>query len=227
MREVIVLCEGRTEQEFCRSVVAPSLHPLGISVSGRLAGKPGRKHGGISPWAGYQREIINLGKQRNDWFVGLLVDYYAMPHSWPGRAAAAQKPDGEKGRHVEEAIAEAVRPELGGRFLPCVQLHEFESLLFVSPAVTASSLVVAGETLPVPILERRMAEIVAESGGAVERINDTPTGAPSKRLIRLVPGYDKVLSGVLAAKSIGLGELRSGCPWLDRWLLALESLATP
>lgn len=47
MREVIVLCEGQTEQEFCRSVVAPVLGRAGVYVSATLVGKPQRKRGGI------------------------------------------------------------------------------------------------------------------------------------------------------------------------------------
>ena len=173
----------------------------------------------------YRNELLRLARERPNRVVGVLVDYYAMPHSWPGRDRAGQRPHVERGRFIEDALVENLRPELGDRFIPCVQLHEFESLLFVSPENTAGVLSVAAGTIPAQRLQQSLPQIVAKAGDAVEAINDSPTGAPSKRLTQLVPGYDKVAWGVPAASQAGLDELRAGCPWLDRWLRAFEAIA--
>ncbi len=217
MREVLVLCEGHTEREFCRSVLAEYVaNNYGIALSGTLVGKPQRKHGGIRDWSVYREELLRLAKVRADRVVGVLVDYYAMPHSWPGRSEAANQPCTQRGEYIERRLRDDLQPELGTRFGPCVQLHEFESLLFVDPDTTALSIGTSSTWL---------SKIKADFGGNVEEIDDSPETAPSERIVGVFPGYDKVAWGVTAVKDVGLDTLRAGCPWLDRWLQRLSSLA--
>lgn len=224
MPEVIVVCEGQTEREFCRSVVAPGLVAHNVWLHATLVGKPQRKRGGIREWPVYRDELLRLGRQRADWYVGVLVDYYAMPESWPGRAEAPTKQPEERGRYVEESILRHLETEMGGRLVPCVQLHEFESLLFVSPEATAGSLATLASDLSAPRLGAMLSAVVEQCGGRVEQIDDSPQTAPSKRLAAMASRYDKVAWGVSAAAAAGLDVLREGCPWLDRWVSALEQL---
>jgi len=70
-----------------------------------------------------------------------------------------------------------------------------------------------------------MKQIKTACGGNVEQINDSPHTAPSKRLIGIMPAYDKVAWGVTAAASISIPNLRHGCPWLDRWLTQIADLS--
>ena len=114
--------------------------------------------------------------------------------------------------------------ELRGRFLPCVQLHEFEALLFVDPSATVQALEAVGHPRNADQLQVNLQRVKEEAHGSVERINDSEQTAPSKRLLQLVPGYDKVAWGNMAAEAAGLPALRTGCPWLSRWLEQLESL---
>ena len=51
-----------------------------------------------------------------------------------------------------------------------------------------------------------------------EEIDDSPLTAPSKRIERLVAGYQKPLVGTQAALAIGLGTIRTVCPHFDAWL---------
>ena len=224
MLDVIVLCEGHTEREFCRNVVAPHLAARGIALAGTLPGKPLRRHGGVPPWPSYENELLRLAKERADRHVAVLVDYYAMPESWPGRKDAPAKPVAERGRHVECKLKAALEKRLHGRFHPCVQLHEFESLLFVDPEISALSIAVGGGRVSHNVAEQ-MKDIKMACGGLVEQINDGPETAPSKRLINILPGYDKVAWGVTAAADVPLEALRAGCPWLNLWLEELEGLA--
>jgi hypothetical protein len=223
MREVIVLCEGQTEKEFCRSVIAPAVASHNVTLSARLGGEPQQRRGGIREWDAYRKEVLKLGRQRMDWHVALLVDYYAMPSSWPGRGSASAKPPDERGRHVEEAIRSDLSIELGTRIVPCVQLHEFESLLFVDPAATAQRLASLATDLRSEQLTAALSAVVTACGG-VERIDDSPQTAPSKRIKAIAARYDKVGWGIPAVEAAGLPVLRAGCPWLDRWVSALEQL---
>lgn len=224
MTDLIVLCEGQTEREFCRSVIAPYVAAQGVALGGTLVGKPQRKRGGIRPWQVYRAELLRLGKERADRHLAVLVDYYGMPDSWPGRADAHTMPVAQRGMHVEQSLCNDLKEELSGRFRPCVQLHEFESLLFVDPATTALSIAVGTGKPHHVLVAQHMNEMKAECGGNVEEINDSPEKSPSKRLIDLIDGYDKVAWGVTAVADVAIALLRDGCPWLGRWLNRIGSV---
>ncbi len=57
-----------------------------------------------------------------------------------------------------------------------------------------------------------------------EMINNDSETAPSKRLLRLYPGYDKVTNGITIAKKIGLQEIRKKCSHFNEWLEKIEKL---
>lgn len=223
MLDVAVVCEGETEREFCRSVVGPGVS--NATVWGTLVGKPQRKQGGIREWDVYRRELVRYSKERKDRHVAVLVDFYALPSSWPGRTTAPTVKIEERGKHVEAALRDAMRADLGDRFHPCVQLHEFESLLFVDPALSAVSLAIGAGLDRHDLFANRLASIKSACHGMVEHINDSPQTAPSKRILKHLPGYDKVAWGVMATVDVGLVKLRAGCPWLDRWISRLETAA--
>lgn len=224
MSDVVVVCEGHTEREFCRNVVAPHLGHRGVFLAGTLRGKPGRKRGAIASWESYRVELIRLAKERDDRFVAVLVDYYRLPSDWPGRTKSATKQVRERGEFIENALKKDLERDVGDRFIPCIQMHEFESLLFVEPATSALTIAVGAGLKNYEDIAAQLEAIKTECGGDVEAIDDSPQTAPSKRILSIVPGYDKVGWGVIAAGDVRLGTLRDGCPWLDRWLTSLESL---
>ncbi|MGH7244748.1 MAG: DUF4276 family protein [Phycisphaerales bacterium] len=225
MREVLVLCEGVTEREFCRSVIGPYLSAKGILLSGTLQGTPQRKRGGVRSWPSYRNEILRLASEHAARHVAVLVDYYGLPSTWPGRAGATSQRPENRGALVEDALWKDLELEIGTRFHPCVQLHEYESLLFVDPELSALSLAIGGGSMSYDVLASNLSRIKSRCGGLVEGINDSPENAPSKRLLKLIPGYDKVAWGVTAAADVEVPALREGCPWLNRWLSRLEAAA--
>ena len=102
------------------------------------------------------------------------------------------------------------------RFVPYVQMHEFEGLLFSDPNQLASAL-------------RR--QDLAQKLWAIRRdfetpehIDDSPVTAPSKRIQSLISRYRKVQAGERAALAISLVKIRQECPLFNAWLNTLESL---
>ena len=104
------------------------------------------------------------------------------------------------------------------RFIPYVQMHEFEALLFSDPARFAAG-------ISRPDLHAKLHGIGSRFD-TPEHINDSPKTAPSKQVIEVFPGYErqKPLLGVLAALEIGLPKIRQQCPLFDAWLRKLENL---
>ncbi len=223
MSRVRALVEGRTELIFVQEVLAPELARSGVYVTASMFGKPGQhKHGGIKKWSAASRDIEHALKGDPTCTITTMVDYYGLPDDW---RATVDRPDA----HARvEAIEARMTQELGTllgksfdarRFIPYVQLHEFEALLFTRPGEIA-------RTLEVPQLESVFQRIVDACGGP-ELIDDDTTTAPSKRIVAVAPRYNKVRHGILAAGRIGLAAMRAACPRFDMWVARLGNLADP
>jgi hypothetical protein len=57
-----------------------------------------------------------------------------------------------------------------------------------------------------------------------EEINDGRETAPSKRLLRLDPRYDKVRTGTKAAERMGIHTICQQCPRFRAWFERLAAL---
>ena len=222
MGRVLVVVEGPTERAALQQPdVAMQFYLSGYSIHPKVVGKPGHK-GGVRSFGKVLPEILALLKQEPHAKVTTLFDFYALPlEDWPGYPQSATLPAAQAVAAIELGMAAAVaaalpniRPE---RFVPYIQLFEFEALLFADPTAMAQ---VFGN----PGLEPTFSGIVAQCGGC-ERIDDGPTTAPSKRIQQYFPGYIKG-SGPNAHAPLILGQiaranwprLLAACPRFAAWL---------
>ena len=88
------------------------------------------------------------------------------------------------------------------RFIPYVQMYEFEGLLF------SDTLALAKGVNQGRLVDRF--KIIRDQFDTPEEINDSPETAPSKRILNLFPEYDKPLHGSLAAYGNRAGSYSSG-----------------
>lgn len=152
-----------------------------------------------------------------------FFDFYGLPTQFPGKdEAVGQSAFKEKAEAVQGAMSEALEKQFGSeamrRFIPFIQMYEFEALLFSEPAAFAKGI---GKQL----LENDFERIVSEFP-TPEHINDSPQTAPSKRVEQLVLGYEKPIMGNLAAMEVGLTVMREKCHLFNNWLERLENLAS-
>ncbi|WP_423601011.1 DUF4276 family protein [Roseateles sp. MS654] len=228
MTRLLIHVEGETEESFVNELVAPHLYGQGLftHVSARLIGnaRQRERRGGIRAWQAVKRDIIRHLRQDGGAASSTFVDFYALPATgqgaWPGREQAIDAPFSTKSALVEQALLADIEADLGGtpingRFIPFVVMHEFEGLLFSSPADFCRG-------ISRPDLEVQI-QGIRDQFGSPEEINDSPQTAPSKRIEALVPGYQKPLYGTLAALEIGLMPMRAACPLFDRWMARLEA----
>jgi hypothetical protein len=117
-----------------------------------------------------------------------------------------------------QALEDAFSADLQeSRFLPYLQLHEFEALLLSDPKAFA-------RMYPQEIRAIKDLERVRKHAGCPERINlDAP---PSHRIRLVIPGYRKVVAATQIAQAIGLQQMREACPHFDEWVTRLEGLAS-
>ncbi len=217
---VLAFVEGPTEEKFIREIVAPELHSRKIFIT---ATTPGRKRyqGGVQRWSPVQRELLRYLKEDTGRFVTTMFDYYGMPTDWPGRDAARRQVYCQKAATVEKAMLKYISKAMGNafnlqRFIPYVQMHEFEALLFSAPDILGGVIAEQGITNDL--------KSIADMFQTPEEIDDDPNTAPSKRILRLSPRYQKVLHGNIAAQRIGLALMRQKCPLFNDWQTRLESL---
>ena len=220
MIRVHVLVEGQTEEMFVNRVLRSHLWPLGINLHPQLLGKPGHQ-GGIREYLVARTDFLTVLNQQACPFCTTMFDYYAMPESWPNRTVASQKPPAEKPIVIEEAILADISAELGtgfdpDQFIPYVQMHEFEALLFSDPRLLADGL---------ELLDCSAIQSIRDQFQSPEEINDSEQTAPSKRIIGLNRGYSKVTDGILISQKIGLDVMRAQCPHFNDWIGKLEGLA--
>jgi hypothetical protein len=148
-----------------------------------------------------------------------MIDLYAIPAEFPGLAEA------EKLRHSPEkrveALEKAFAGDIGdGRFVPYIQLHEYEAYLFSDP--TWFRFFYDHHDKQIAALKA-----IADEHATPELIDDGQHSAPSKRIIAELPDYEdaKAAVGPQVAELIGLDVIRSKCPHFAAWLSRLEQLA--
>jgi hypothetical protein len=220
MSRVLALVEGQTEQAFVKQLLAPELSARNVFVTAALIGKPGHK-GGIRPYEVLRGDILKVLKQDQRQFCTTMFDYYGLPAAWPGKGDRPGSPS-SLAESIEHAMRDDIACAMGegfvpARFIPYIQMHEFEALLFSDPGALASVLDPSGLTA---VLEK-----IVEQCGDPERIDDNPEGAPSKRIIQHSHRYSKVVHGTIAAQRMGLAKMRDRCPHFADWVTRLEALA--
>ena len=120
-----------------------------------------------------QQDIIRTLKERR--YCSTMFDYYAMPTDRPGRKEAATKPWPERASHVEGMILADIVMAMGGSFdpkyfIPYVQLHEFEALVFSNVETLVSVLSPIGRQSSEGLVEK-FSKILSAAGHP-EAIND-------------------------------------------------------
>ncbi len=202
--------------------MGPHLASRGIWVSPLIVQTSrdafGRKRKGGGQWKHWHRDLMRLIGQQpgQEARFTTMFDLYGLPDDFPGLDQHAQVTDtARRALLLEAAMARAVDDT---RFVPYVQLHEFEALVLAS----LDSLALLIEAPEDRAGLTRLAAIVQAS--SPEAINDGPDTAPSKRLTQHLPTYRKTVHGPLATETTGLATLRAACPHFGAWVARLETL---
>ena len=218
-----VVAEGQTEEIFTNQVLAPHLADLTVVTdvhcvtTSRHRRRPIR--GGLVSYAKARRDIILWTRQdrQGDARFTTFFDLYGLPSDFPGFDEASSETETyEKVRLLEQAMAKDISDS---RFVPYIQVHEFEALVLVDPGQLADEFIG---------FEDKIQNLVTMCAryDSPELIDDGVETAPSKRIIREIPAYEgrKASVGPLVTGRIGLPALREACPHFDSWVSRLEAL---
>ena len=222
MTTVHVICEGQTEEAFVNDLLVEPFAHKGIYLRPALIGRPGHKGGNFKFDRLYPDVQKRLFADRTC-YCTTFFDFYGLPASFPGKNSLnPQSAIEDKAQTLQAELSARLTEKLGvdamRRFIPYVQMYEFEALLFSDPKKMATG-------MDKPELAEHLRGI-AQAFATPEAINNSPQTAPSKRIAGLIPGYEKPLMGALAALEIGLDKMREQCLLFNGWLSQIEALAT-
>ena len=208
MKRLYIVVEGQTEREFVNSMIAPYLCGMGLfSVVPVLIRTSKTGRGGFVAYEHLKRDVRNLlNSNNNDLVVSMFVDFFRIPEV-PGKACWSSLPNHLlQVEEMEKCINDDIDDK---RFIPYIQLHEFEALLF-SSNIGFESWFTSEEAM--------QTNVIVESFNNPEDINTTLDGAPSKRLLAIKSSYQKVLEGNLIALEIGMDTILQKCPRFKAWI---------
>lgn len=218
MKQVSILVEGQTEETFVKEVLAKHLYSFNVSLVPTIVKTKKRKggphyRGGVVNYDHVKRDLRILLQSSVFDCVTTMLDLYALPTNFP-KLGDINSQGVDKARELEQAFLEDIANE---RFLPYIQVHEFEALLFSD--VKKFSYAFSDYII------KELSKIAGQFDSP-EDINETADGAPSKRILQVVgdKNYQKPLHGPIIAMEISLETMREKCLHFNEWLSRLENI---
>ena len=223
MKRIHCIVEGQTELTVFTNILAPYIFfKTGSYISFSTLKCTG---GGITNYSKLFVELRNHLRDKEK-ILTTFFDYYGIleSHHFPNYQEAKQKQfDPTKGvQLLEQGMIEDLKSKgiETKNFVPYIQLHEFEALLFSSAEgfslFNNSSIV------------EEIRNITAHYQNP-ESINDSPLTAPSKRIIAIFEKqgmkYEKIIDGNNIATKIGINTFMECCPRFREWVQLLISKA--
>ena len=205
MKRIIIICEGQTERDFCQKVLAPYLWQYGITIQTPLIKISG---GGIVKWDYLRKQAETHLKES--------YEKYNFPKWEEGNKIYDIN---NRILFLEEAMKKDISESLQYRFIPYLQLHEFEALLFIDLQMFYEQ-VPKSDLVGIDELEETFAKYTNP-----EMINKSKNTSPGHRLERIIKGYKKPLYGHYLAEAIGIQRIRAKCPRFDNWITTLISIS--
>jgi len=214
MKRLIIICEGQTEIEFCKDVLLKHFISKEILIQTPLIKKSG---GGIVPWTTLKKQI-ELHLNEKDVIVTTFIDYYGIPDKFNYPSWQESKKIIDKNLRMD-FLEDAMKNSINhNRYIPYIQLHEFEGLLFNNIGIFDQNF------NPSELNSRQEIVNILNTYPNPELINDSSITAPSKRLEKIISGYSKIVFGSILAEDIGLNNIRQKSPRFHNWIDTLEKI---
>ena len=214
MKRLDIIVEGQSEREFISQLVAPYLEECGVIesyyVSPIVIRTNPNNRGGMTKYSHLRDEILkSLSSSNPDLVVSTLIDFFRLPSNFPHPENLQSLPSNEtKAQEIQKCMSADINDS---RFIPYIQLHEFEAFMFAS---------CDGFRYCYGDSDKRTNElysIVAKFDNP-EKINSSPEGAPSKRILSIIQEYDKVGDGNIILLQNGMNVILEKCPRFKGWI---------
>lgn len=219
-----ITAEGQTEEAFINRVLKEHLRLFQVETNVRCLSinKGARRYhkGGILDYGRTKKDIHLWMKEDDnpDSYFTTMFDFYALPDSFFELIDELENREPYQLVHkLETNIHEDF--DTHPRFVPYIQLHEFEALLLAD--IQKFDWEFIEHSASIRELNKECSQFKSP-----ELIDHRKEHAPSKRIIRHIPEYRwrKASAGPIIASKIGLDVIRTQCRHFDEWLTKLESM---
>ena len=211
MRRLIIIVEGQTEEEFINLVVAPYLKTASnvLDVRSIKIATGASCKGGFVDYKHLKNDILKRIHE-SDVIISMFVDYFGIPNNIPDYSSCMKQSGiDDKIRCLEDAI----RDDVGYcNFIPYIQKHEFEALLF------SSNIGFTGYFDEKIFNETQK---IINQYPDPEEINGNSDTAPSKRIKAIIRNYNKVVWGNIIALEVGIDRIMEKCQHFRSWINSL------
>lgn len=221
MNKVLISVEGQTEETFVTEVLAPRFTDLDLSLipvlvkTRRIPGQPAYR-GGYLTYPKIKRELQRLLGDTSAAAITTMYDFYQLPETFPGYDSLPQGGGLKRVLYLEACLQEDIQDP---RFRPYLQLHELEALLFVDIEKTTRWLF--GD-----LQQLNQMRNIKQAFPNPEEIDEGAQTAPSKRIEKVFPVYQKELDASIIVLDVGLAAAREACCHFNEWISWLEQLAS-
>ncbi len=174
--------------------------------------------GGMPNYPKIKNDIKGWLSEDSEAYLTTFFDFYGLTNDFPGyKEAVSKRTVAQKLSCLEESFYKDID---NMRLIPYIQLYEFEALLYSNPSIL-------DETMQIDSFKSKLNQLneIINAYASPEEINNNPNTAPSKRLLNLYEGYEKITHGCDAAELIGLSSMRTKCDLFNQWLNTLEALS--
>ena len=207
MKHLYIIVEGPTELEFVNTILIPYFNSKGITshIQGIPITMSGGGHG-FNNIKHFENTIKPVLHFTNEPIITTLIDYFKLNSETklPGFIACSDRlSTDEKLLCLESELNNIVQKiKHYNYFIPYIQKHEMETLMFANPE--------DGFSLESDKIKKAIIEICKQYPN-IEDINGTELGAPSKRLEAIYKSnhekYDKIIDGMNIAELTGIDKM--------------------
>lgn len=219
VRRLTLIVEGETEEMFVDTLLSQYFYSKGFQ--GVIVPiKPKKTGGGLSKYSDVCKQLKSVICEQGA-IVSTIFDFYQLPMNFPGYGNG--NTHYEQVLNIEHAMLEDMQKSLSRdcrNFIPHIQLHEFETLVFSDVRGLDAIYDVNNNE------EYKAVRNLILSTDNPETINNGPKTAPSKRLLKIV-GYNKIIHGKTALEEIGMERMLSRCPHFREWIERILQLLIP
>lgn len=210
-----VIAEGQTEQRFVQQLLVDYLGHRQIGATARAVETSKGYKGGLTSYQKAKNDILRWLRedQNSDVYFTTMFDLYGLPTDFPGHGEARSYSPYKRTEILEQRLLDDIGDQ---RFIPYIQLHEFEALIYAAPEMLAYEFFGYENHI------EQLCQLAAAQNP--ELINDGPNTAPSKRILAAIPEYSKAVGGIEVVRAIGIDTLRQRCQHFHEWLEKIERL---
>lgn len=217
MKRLVFIVEGETEEAFVNSILRPYFQSCGLYNPVQCF-KIKHTQGGMQKYSHVRNDVLKTVYE-HDVIVTTMFDLYALPSSFPNYSEAqAITNHQERVAFLEANMKKDIEDSQSCQFdnyIPYLQLHEFEALVFSS--VTGFEALFEDNEMNY----KGICEVISDFPNP-EDINDSVETAPSKRMQKLIPGYNKISYGISLIEYTGMDTILQKCPHFKQWIEKLK-----